>query len=226
MFNSMYGYLLFAVPPLLLGLLAQSWLKRTFTDASRIPSHSGLTGAQVSRRLLDSGGLNNIGIEHIQGQLSDHYDPRAKVMRLSDPVGSQTSIAAVAVAAHETGHAFQDSRGEAFFRLRGAIVPAVNIASQGWYLVLFLGVILGSIGLIQLAVVLFLAVVAFQLITLPVEFGASHKALGMLTAQGILTPDEVPVARKVLTAAAMTYVVAALVAIYQLLLLYLSSQRN
>ncbi len=226
MFNSMYGYLLFAVPPLLLGLLAQSWLKRTFTNASRIPSHSGLTGAQVSRRLLDSGGLNNIGIEHIQGQLSDHYDPRAKVMRLSDPVGSQTSIAAVAVAAHETGHAFQDSRGEAFFRLRGAIVPAVNIASQGWYLVLFLGVILGSIGLIQLAVVLFLAVVAFQLITLPVEFGASHKALGMLTAQGILTPDEVPVARKVLTAAAMTYVVAALVAIYQLLLLYLSSQRN
>jgi len=224
--NSMLGYLLFAVPPLLLGLVAQSWLKRTFAEGSRIPSHSGLTGAQVSRRLLDSGGLGNVGIEPISGQLSDHYDPRAKVMRLSQPVGNQTSIAAVAVAAHETGHAFQDSRGEAFFRLRGAIVPVVNIASQGWYVVLLAGALLGSLGLIKLAVVLFVAVVAFQLITLPVEFGASHKALGMLTAQGILTPDEVPVARKVLTAAAMTYVVAALVAVYQLLLLYLSSQRN
>ena len=224
--NMTLWYLLFAVPPLLLGMVAQAWLKRSFAEGSRIPSHSGLTGAQVSRRLLDSGGLSNVGIEPISGQLSDHYDPRGKVMRLSPQVGNQTSVAAVAVAAHETGHAFQDSRGETFFRMRSAIVPAVNIASQGWYFVLLAGALLGSIGLIKLAAVLFLAVVAFQLVTLPVEFGASHKALGMLTAQGILTPDEVPVARKVLTAAAMTYVVAALVALYQLLLLYLGSQRN
>ena len=217
------GYLLFAIPPLILGLLAQHWVKRSFEEGSKVRTHSGLTGAQVCRRLLESGGLN-VGVESIGGQLTDHYDPRAKVMRLSEPVGNSSSVAAVAVAAHETGHAFQDAKGEFSFRLRTAMVPAVNFASNAWVMVLFLGIFARSVGLIQVAVALFAAVVAFSLVTLPVEIGASRRAMSMLTAQGILMPDEVPVARKVLTAAAFTYVVAALSSIYQLVLLYLSTR--
>ncbi len=223
MFQSMYVYLLFAIPPLLVGLAAQQWVKRQFEAGSRVGTASGLTGAQVSRRLLDSGGLN-VGIESIPGQLTDHYDPRAKVMRLSQPVGNSTSVAAVAVAAHETGHAFQDAKGDAWFRLRTAMVPAVSIASQWWMGVLLLGVFARSVGLIQIAVALFAAVVAFSIATLPVEIGASRRALSMMSSQGILTPAEVPVARKVLTAAALTYVVAALSSIYQLVLLYLTTR--
>jgi Zn-dependent membrane protease YugP len=217
-------YLLFAIPPLILGWLAQSWVQRTFAEASKVKAASGLTGEEVCRRLLDSGGLSSVGVEHIGGSLSDHDDPRDKVMRLSQPVGRSSSVAAIAVAAHETGHAFQDAKGDAAFRLRTAIVPAVGFASQAWMFVLIAGVIAGSAGLVQIAVALFAAVVAFSLVTLPVEFGASRRAMNMLTAQGIITPVEAPVARKVLTAAAMTYVVAALSAIWQLALLWLQSR--
>jgi Zn-dependent membrane protease YugP len=216
-------YLLLAIPPLLLGFAAQQWVKRQFAEGSKVRTSSGLTGAQVSRRLLDSGGLN-VGIELIGGQLTDHYDPRAKVMRLSQPVGNSDSVAAVAVAAHETGHAFQDAKGDASFRLRSAMVPAVSIASQWWMGVFLLGVFAGSLGLIKIAAALFLAVVAFSIVTLPVEIGASRRALSMMSSQGILMPAEVPVARKVLRAAALTYVVAALASIYQLAVLYLVSR--
>jgi uncharacterized protein len=212
----MFFYLLFAIPPLILGLIAQQWVNRQFAQGSKVRTASGMTGAQVCRRLLESGGLN-VGIESIGGQLTDHYDPRAKVMRLSQPVGNSDSVAAVAVAAHETGHAFQDAKGDASFRLRTALVPAVGFASNWWMMVLLLGIFSRSVGLIQI-------VVAFSLVTLPVEIGASRRALGMMTSQGILTPAEVPVARKVLTAAAFTYVVAALSSIYQLVLLYLYSR--
>jgi uncharacterized protein len=219
----MLVYLLFAIPPLLLGLAAQQWVNRQFAEGSRVRTTSGMTGAQVSRRLLDSGGLN-VGIEAIPGQLTDHYDPRAKVMRLSQPVGNSDSVAAVAVAAHETGHAFQDAKGDTWFRIRSAMVPAVSFASQWWMGVLLLGIFAQSFGLIKIAVALFAAVVAFSIATLPVEIGASRRALSMMTSQGILTPAEVPVARKVLTAAALTYVVAALSSIYQLLLLYVTTR--
>jgi len=219
----MLFYLLFAIPPLILGLIAQSWVTRTFNEASKIPTSSGLTGAEVCRRLLASAGLN-VGVEHIGGSLTDHYDPRAKVMRLSEPVGNSSSIAAVAVAAHETGHAFQDAKGDPSFRLRSALVPAVNFASNAWIFVLLAGVFSGAVGLIWVAVALFGAVVAFALVTLPVEFGASRRAMAMLTSQGILAPNEVPVAKKVLTAAAMTYVVAAISAVYQLVVLYLQTR--
>lgn len=219
----MLFYLLFAIPPLILGLIAQSWVTRTFNEASKIPTSSGLTGAEVCRRLLASAGLN-VGVEHIGGSLTDHYDPRAKVMRLSEPVGNSSSIAAVAVAAHETGHAFQDAKGDPSFRLRSALVPAVNFASNAWIFVLLAGVFSGAVGLIWVAVALFGAVVAFALVTLPVEFGASRRAMAMLTSQGILAPNEVPVAKKVLTAAAMTYVVAAISAVYQLIVLYLQTR--
>jgi uncharacterized protein len=221
---SLMTYLLFAIPPLILGLLAQSWVQRTFAEGSKVRAASGLTGEQVCRRLLDSGGLSNVGVDRIAGSLTDHYDPREKVMRLSEPVGGSSSVAAIAVAAHETGHAFQDAKGDPSFRLRSAIVPAVGFASQAWMFVLIAGVFAGSVGLIQVAIALFGAVVAFSLVTLPVEFGASRRAMNMLTAQGIISPAEAPVARKVLTAAAMTYVVAALAAIWQLLVLWMSTR--
>ena len=185
-----------------------------------MPSHSGLTGAQVSRRLLDSGGLTNVGVESIGGSLSDHYDPRGKVMRLSEPVGNSSSIAAVAVAAHETGHAFQDAKRDASFRLRSSLVPAVGFASQHLDDSVLPRHLRGrSTGLIYIAIALFASVVAFSLVTLPVEFGASSRAMSMLTAQGIITPTEAPVARRVLTAAAFTYVVAALISIMQIVYL-------
>jgi Zn-dependent membrane protease YugP len=220
----MLVYLLFAIPPLLLGLAAQQWVNRQFAAGSRVRTSSGMTGAQVSRRLLDSGGLD-VGIEAIPGQLTDHYDPRAKVLRLSQPVGNSDSVAAVAVAAHETGHAFQDAKGDTWFRIRSAMVPAVSFASQWWMGVLLLGIFAQSIGLIQIAVALFAAVVAFSIATLPVEIGASRRALAMLTSQGIITAAERPVARRVLTAAALTYVVAAISSAWALLYMFMQSRR-
>ena len=221
----MYFYILLAVPPLIAGLAAQAWVRRTFTEASKIPAVSGLTGAQVSRRMLDEGGLSNVGVEGISGELSDHYDPRSKTMRLSPPVGGSNSVAAVAVAAHETGHAFQDAQHEAGFRFRGALVPATGFASQAWFPIFLIGLIMGATNLALLGVALFAAIVLFQLATLPVEFGASRKAMVMLTNGGVISQAQVPVARKVLTAAALTYVVATLAAIWQLAILLMQTRR-
>jgi Zn-dependent membrane protease YugP len=222
---NLYWYILFAVPPLVLGLAAQAWVKRAFAEGSKVQASSGLTGAQVSRQMLDSGGLQNVTVEGIAGQLSDHYDPRSKTMRLSAPVGGSNSVAAVAVAAHETGHAFQDARQETGFKLRGALVPATGFASQAWFPIFLIGIFMQATQLALIGVALFAAIVVFQLVTLPVEFGASKKAMAMLSTQGIISQQQVPVARKVLTAAALTYVVGALVAIWQLALLFMQSRR-
>jgi Zn-dependent membrane protease YugP len=222
---NLYWYILFAVPPLVLGLAAQAWVKRAFAEGSKVQASSGLTGAQVSRQMLDSGGLQNVTVEGIGGQLSDHYDPRSKTMRLSAPVGGSNSVAAVAVAAHETGHAFQDARQETGFKLRGALVPATGFASQAWFPIFLIGIFMQATQLALIGVALFAAIVVFQLVTLPVEFGASKKAMAMLSTQGIISQQQVPVARKVLTAAALTYVVGALVAIWQLALLFMQSRR-
>ena len=221
----LYWYILFAVPPLVLGLAAQAWVKRAFAEGSKVQASSGLTGAQVSRQMLDSGGLQNVTVEGIAGQLSDHYDPRSKTMRLSAPVGGSNSVAAVAVAAHETGHAFQDARHEAGFKLRGALVPATGFASQAWFPIFLIGIFMQATQLALIGVALLAAIVVLQLVTLPVEFGASKKAMAMLSTQGIISQQQVPVARKVLTAAALTYVVGALVAIWQLALLFMQSRR-
>jgi Zn-dependent membrane protease YugP len=220
------GFLLvFFAVPVVLGLVTQSWVKNTFARASQVQSASGMTGEQVSRALLDAGGLSGVGIEHINGELNDHYDPRAKVMRLSSSVGHSSSIGAIAVAAHETGHAFQDAKHELTFRFRSALVPAASFASNAWMFVLVLGAWTASMQLVAISVAIFSAVVLFSLVTLPVEFGASRKAMRMLVAQGILTPSEAPVARKVLTAAAMTYVAAALAAIIQLAFLLMRARQ-
>ena len=222
---NLYWYILFAVPPLILGLAAQAWMKRAFAEGSKVQAASGLTGAQVSRQMLDSGGLQNVTVEGIAGQLSDHYDPRSNTMRLSQPVGNSNSVAAVAVAAHETGHAFQHARGEAGFKLRGSLVPATGFASQAWFPIFLIGIFMGATQLALIGVALFAALVVFQLVTLPVEFGASRKAMVMLSNQGVISQQQVPVARRVLTAAALTYVVGALVAIWQLALLFMQSRR-
>jgi hypothetical protein len=221
----MYFYILLAVPPLIAGLAAQAWVRRTFTEASKIPAVSGMTGAEVSRRMLDAGGLTNVGVEGISGELSDHYDPRTQTMRLSPPVGGSNSVAAVAVAAHETGHAFQDANHEAGFRFRGALVPATGFASQAWFPIFLIGLVMGATNLALLGVVLFAAIVLFQVATLPVEFGASRKAMAMLANQGVISQAQAPVARKVLTAAALTYVVATLAAIWQLAILFMQTRR-
>ena len=221
-------YLLLFIPPLILGALGQMWVKRAFADGSKVHAASGMTGAQVARRMLESGGLD-VGIESIGGSLSDHYDPRAKVMRLSQPVGNSDTIAAVAVAAHETGHAFQDARRESLFRMRGSLAPAVGFASQAWFPLVMIGAFTSAGGsaaspLILIGAAIFAVTVVFQLVTLPVEFGASRRAMQMLGAQGILMPEELPVARKVLTAAALTYVIGTLIAVYQLAILLLQSR--
>jgi uncharacterized protein len=221
----MLFYLYFAVPPLIAGLLAQAWVRRTFAAASKVPAMSGLTGAQVSRRMLDSAGLSNVSVEGIQGNLSDHYDPRNRTMRLSPAVGGSSSVAAVAVAAHETGHAFQDARHEAGFRFRGTLAPATGFASQAWFPIFFIGFLLHATNLALLGVILFAAIVLFQVVTLPVEFGASRKAMLMLTDQGVISQAQAPVARKVLTAAALTYVVATLAAVWQLAFLFMQTRR-
>jgi Zn-dependent membrane protease YugP len=221
----MFFYILLAVPPLIAGLAAQAWVRRTFTEASKIPAVSGMTGAEVSRRMLDAGGLTNVGVEGISGELSDHYDPRTRTMRLSPPVGGSSSVAAVAVAAHETGHAFQDAGHEAGFRFRGALVPATGFASQAWFPIFLIGLLMRATNLALLGVALFAAIVLFQVATLPVEFGASRKAMAMLTNQGVISQAQAPVARKVLTAAALTYVVATLAAIWQLAILFMQARR-
>jgi uncharacterized protein len=221
----MLFYLYFLVPPLVAGLLAQAWVRRSFADGSKVEALSGLTGAQVSRRMLDAGGLTDVNVEGIQGNLSDHYDPRDRTMRLSPAVGGSSSVAAVAVAAHETGHAFQDARHEAGFRFRGALAPATGFASQAWFPIFFIGFLIHATNLAVLGVVLFGAIVLFQMVTLPVEFGASRKAMVMLTDQGVISQAQAPVARKVLTAAALTYVVAALAAVWQLAFLFMQTRR-
>jgi uncharacterized protein len=218
-------FLVFFIIPMLLGLAAQAWVRRSFAAGSQVQAASGMTGAQVSRSMLDSGGLSDVRIEGIGGSLSDHYDPRGKVMRLSGPVGQSNSVAAVAVAAHETGHAFQDARHEAGFQFRGRLAPAVGFASNAWFPLVLFGFFANATGLLLIGAAVFAVVVLFQLVTLPVEFGASRKAMAMLTTQGVITQAQAPVARRVLTAAALTYVVAALVSIMQLAYLVMSSRR-
>jgi hypothetical protein len=221
----MLFYLYFAIPPLIAGLLAQAWVRRTFADASKVPAMSGLTGAQVSRQMLDSAGLSDVNVEGIQGNLSDHYDPRSRTMRLSPAVGGSSSVAAVAVAAHETGHALQDARHEVGFRMRGTLVPATGFASQAWFPIFLIGFFLHATNLALIGVALFAAIVIFQVVTLPVEFGASRKAMLLLTDQGVISQAQAPVARRVLTAAALTYVVAALAAVWQLAFLFMQTRR-
>ncbi len=218
-------FYLFALPGLLLGLWAQARIKSAFSKYSRVRTERGLTGAQVARALLDSQGLYDVAIEQSgRGTLSDHYDPRSKVLRLSPEVYGTPSIAAAGVAAHEMGHAMQDAKGYAPLQLRSALVPAASFGSSLAPLIFFVGLILQTFGaeafgysIAWVGVILFAAAVAFTLITLPVELDASKRAKKLLKTQGILIGNEARGVDKVLDAAALTYVAAAVAAIGQLL---------
>ena len=218
------GYFYILIPSILISLWAQMKVKSTFEKYSKVRCTSGYTGEQVARMLLDSCGLQNIPIEVVKGKLADHYDPIKKVMRLSQEVFFGTSVASIGVAAHETGHAIQHKESYSPLILRNSIFPVVNISSSlSWGLV-FIGIIIGSSPFINLGIILFTVVVLFQLITLPVEFNASNRAVGILENRGIFVGNELDGARAVLSAAAMTYVAAVISSLAQLMRLILISR--
>lgn len=221
-----YGssWLIFVLPAMLFAAFAQMKIKSSFNKYSKIPNDSGYTGAQVARLILDKNGLNNIVVESVPGNLTDHYDPGRGIIRLSNNVYSGASIASMSVAAHEVGHAIQHSEGYVPLILRNNIAPVAGFGSRLVGIFVLLGLIMSLPMFIDIGVILFLAVLAFQVITLPVEFNASRRAL--LQLESISSADSLVPAKKVLNAAALTYVAATLVAVAQLLRLLSMSNRR
>lgn len=211
----MLMYLMFVAPPLLLGLYAQWKVKSAFAEMSQVPAR--MSGHQAARAMLDHAGLQSVGIEQVAGQLSDHYDPRAKVLRLSSDVYNGRSMAALGVACHEAGHAFQDAQSYAPLVVRNAAVPAANFGSGIGMTLLMIGA-LGTIpALMWAGVILFSAVVFFQVVNLPVEFNASSRAREHLVQYGLISDREEQYVAKVLNAAALTYVAGTLQSVMTLL---------
>lgn len=210
------GILLFVVV-LAATLLVQFWLRRTYSRWSKVENTSGLTGAQTARAILDANGLGSVRVEAVPGQLSDHYDPRTRTVRLSEDNFSRPSVAGSAVAAHEVGHAIQHAKAYAPLQWRSALVPVAGIGSNFGPIIVVVGAMLGQIGFIQIGIALFAAAVIFQLVTLPVEFDASRRALGQMQTLGLATTADVGGSRSVLNAAAMTYVAAAAASVAYLL---------
>lgn len=209
-----------------LSMFASFGVKATFSKYKCVRSGQGLTGAEAARKILDGNGLNNVRIEHISGNLNDHFDPKANVIRLSDATYSDSSVAAIGVAAHEAGHAVQYATNYAPIKLRNAIVPAVNLSASLSMPLFVIGLLLDFAGLTMLGVVLFSASLIFQVITLPVEFNASGRAIKILNTSGMLDNTELKGAKKVLRAAGMTYVAAVAASALQLLRLLLIANRR
>jgi uncharacterized protein len=221
--------MLLLVPVLIFAFWAQSRVKSTFAKYSKVPASSGMTGEELAVRLLRDGGLPDVKVEHVAGDLSDHYDPRAKVLRLSDSTFGNRSVAALGVTAHEVGHAIQHKEAFATFQLRQSIVPVANLGSTLAFPLFFIGWIMGRSGgfMMDLAILLYVGAVLFTVITLPVEFNASARALVLLRDRGYLVQSENDQARQVLRAAAMTYVAATAMAVLQLVrLLILRGERR
>ena len=200
-----------------ISMIASSKVQSTYAAYGKVRSHSGMTAAEAARMILDRADLRHIRIERVAGNLTDHYSPNELVLRLSDTTINSASIAAIGVAAHECGHAIQHAEQYAPLSVRNAIVPVVNIGSKLSWPMILLGLLLGFTGFLDLGIILFSLSLIFQLITLPVEFNASQRAVALLDAQGILRGEEVRGTRKVLSAAALTYVAAAAASILQLL---------
>lgn len=221
MFGYYYGiditYIVLVLPTILLGLWAQSRVQSTYARYSKVRASRNITADQVARMILDMNGLRNIPIQRIPGSLTDHYDPKSQVVRLSDSVYGSPSIAAIGVAAHEVGHAVQHAVGYAPMRVRSAIVSVTNIGSTLSMPLILIGLVLNSSGLATTGVALFSLVAIFQLVTLPVEFNASRRALETLESRDILSRQELDGAKSVLTAAALTYVAALVQSLAQLL---------
>jgi Zn-dependent membrane protease YugP len=214
-----------AIVPLLFGLWAQLKVKRTFEKYSQVRPRNGMTGAEAAAAVLRSSGLPELSIRPVAGRLTDHYDPRNRTLNLSADVGGESSLAALGVAAHEAGHAVQDARHYTPMRIRQALVPAATIGQSLWFLPVVLGLIMGLTGLVTIGLILFAVIVLFQLVTLPVEFDASKRALASLEGQGLLAADEVPGARAVLNAAALTYIAGFVAALGQLIYFFALSRQ-
>lgn len=209
-----------------LTIYAQIKVKSTFKKYSKVRGSFGHTGSQVARYILDKNGLYNVRIEHVYGELSDHYDPRAKVVRLSDSVYGSTSLAAVAVAAHEVGHAIQDANDYSFLRFRHALVPLVNFTSKFTWILVLAGLFFNMTGMLDLGIIFFSVAVLFQVITLPVEFNASKRALSELRTYELVADNEIRGSKKVLSAAALTYVAAMIYSVIELLRLIAIRNNN
>lgn len=219
-------YLMFVVPAILISIFAQYKVKSTYSKYSKVISRKGKTAYEISRIILDMNGLQNVKIEQIPGSLSDHFDPRANVIRLSDSVRNNVSVASIGVAAHEVGHAIQYAQNYAPIKLRNLVLPVANIGSQLSIPVIILGILLSFEPLISIGILLFSLVLVFQLVTLPIEFDASRRAIKTLEVNNILENDELMGSKKVLSAAAMTYVASLLVSVMQLVRLILINRRR
>lgn len=209
------------IPAMLLAAWAQYKVTSTYKKYSQVPSEKRTTGAELASALLRRGGLHAVKIERVAGNLTDHYDPTSRILRLSDSVYDNSSVAALGVTAHEVGHAIQHDSGYAPLGIRNAIFPVVNIASTASFPLILIGLLFGMRDLAIIGVAVFTAVVAFQLITLPVEFNASRRAVALLEGGGYVSSQEIPMVKKVLGAAALTYVAAALVSVLNLVRLLL-----
>ncbi|WP_423809551.1 zinc metallopeptidase [Piscibacillus halophilus] len=212
----MGSFLIYFAILLILPLWAQSKVKNTYKKYMKVPNSSGMSGADVARRILQENGIYDVRVEETKGFLSDHYDPRKKVVRLSSHNYHQHSKAAAAIAAHEVGHAIQDAEEYAFLRFRHALAPVANLGSNMSFFLILAGIILGATGLVGIGIVFMAFAVLFQLVTLPVEFNASNRAMDQLVSSGVITSSEHPETKKVLNAAALTYVAAAVVALMEL----------
>ena len=210
-------YLIYFIVIMLVPIAVQMYLKKTYSNYMKVPASSGLTGSEAARKILDENGLYHVSVEEVHGHLSDHYDPRDKVVRLSSDNYHGTSIASLSVGIHEVGHAIQDQVDYAPLRLRHSLVPVANIGSNMSFFVILAGILLSSANLLLIGIFLMAAAVLFKVVTLPVEFNASSRALQQMVGSGLIRNDEEGSARKVLNAAALTYVAATLVAIAELL---------
>lgn len=217
---------LFIVPAFILTIWAQFRVKGTFKKWAQVPASSGMTGYQAARRMLDNNGLHHIPIEPVPGTLTDHYDPINRVVRLSEPVYYENSISAISVACHEVGHAIQHLVNYPFLVARHRIFPVVNFASGIAPFLLIGGILFNALGLIGLGVIFFSVAVAFQLITLPVEFNASNRARSLMITEGFVHQEEAKGVAKVLNAAALTYVAAALLSLLELIRYILMFTQN
>lgn len=206
---------------LVITLLAQLYINYNYKKFSKKSNNTNVTGAEAARRILNSNELQNVGIEQVGGNLTDHYDPKNKVVRLSNDIYNGTSIAAVSVAAHECGHAIQDKKGYLFLRIRSAIIPIVNFASYAGYFAILIGIFFSFLNALKIGIAMELIILLFQIITLPVEFNASNRALKKIKELGLLDSNEITGGRKMLTSAAMTYVASVASAIIQILRLLL-----
>jgi Zn-dependent membrane protease YugP len=218
--------MIIVIPAVLLALYAQLRVQSTYAQYSQVPIRNGMSGAQVAEEIMRRNGLSGVEIERVDGRLSDHYDPRSRVLSLSSDVHDGVSVASAGVAAHETGHAIQHARGYAPLALRSAMVPTVQFGSWLAWPIFILGFLFHSGTMIQLGILVFTAFVAFTVVTLPVEFDASARAMRALREEGLVTADELRGVRSVLTAAALTYVAAAAMAVLQLARMLLLSRRE